>query len=168
MKAVLRYSLVLLLVVLGACAADEERTWPLCGDLEAFTVAVPGDTARLIGIRHRLTGDTLAGGLCFARVEADTFVVRATLPDGRIMAFSSRGLSIGGRLYDSFTRLQWNDSIDTSYYIATAYKHSYYYFPRQQRFIDISHARVHRNGFTVPTANGDSVCYDFRGNVIAE
>lgn len=168
MKSIRRITLVLLLGLLGACVANQSRSWPLCGDLEAFTISLPGDTVPLFGIRHRLTGDTLAGGLRFADVEADTFVVRATLPDGRIMAFSPRGLSIGGHLYDSFTRLMWNDSIESTYYIATAYKRSYYYFPRLRRFIDISHARIHRDGFNVPTANGDSVCYDHRGNIVNE
>lgn len=168
MKSIRRFFIVLLFALLGACAPDHSRSWLLCGDLEVFTMSLPGDTMPLFGIRHRLMGDTLAGGMRFASVEADTFVVRATLPDGRIMAFSSRGLAIGGHLYDSFTRLKWNDSIENTYYIATAYKRSYYYFPRQRRFIDISHARIHRDGFTVPTANGDSVCYDYRGNVVNE
>lgn len=163
-----KISLALLLCLHGACTGESDRSWPLCGDLEAFAMSVPGDTVPLFGIRHLPTGDTLAGGLRFTEVEADTFVVRATLPDGRIMAFSPRGLSIGGHLYDSFTRLMWNDSIESTYYIATAYKRSYYYFPRLRRFIDISHARIHRDGFNVPTANGDSVCYDHRGNIVNE
>ncbi len=166
MKTIRGLSLALLLCLHGGCAGEQGRSWPLCGELEAFAMPVPGDTVPLFGIRHLPTGDTLAGGLRFAGIEADTFVVRATLPDGRIMAFSPRGLSIGGRLYDSFTQLRWNDSIESTYYIATAYKRSYYYFPRQRRFVDISHARIHRDGFTVPTANGDSVCYDYRGNLV--
>jgi len=168
MKPIQKISLALLLCLHGACTGESDRSWPLCGDLEAFAMSVPGDTVPLFGIRHLPTGDTLAGGLRFTEVEADTFVVRATLPDGRIMAFSPRGLSIGGHLYDSFTRLMWNDSIESTYYIATAYKRSYYYFPRLRRFIDISHARIHRDGFNVPTANGDSVCYDHHGNIVNE
>ena len=155
-----------LLCLLGCCARDAEHTWPLWDELEAFTTTMPDDTATLTGIRHRLTGDTLVSPQRFIKVDADTFVIRATLPDGRIMAYSHRGRSIGGRLYDSFTRLQWNDSIETAYYIATAYKHSYYYFPRQRRFIDISNARIHRDGFVVPTASGDSLHYDYRGNIV--
>lgn len=157
-----------LLCLLGSCAREAEHTYPLWGDLEAFTTTQPGDTATLTGIRHRLTGDTLIGPQRFAKVDADTFVIRATLPDGRIMAYSHRGRSIGGRLYDSFTRLQWNDSIETAYYIGTAYKHAYYYFPRQRRFIDISDARIHRDGFVVPTASGDSLHYDYRGNIVTQ
>lgn len=157
-----------LLCLLGSCARHAEHTRPLWGDLETFTTMMPGDTTTLTGIRHRLTGDTLVGPQRFTKVDADTFVIRATLPDGRIMAYSHRGRSIGGRLYDSFTRLQWNDSIETAFYIATAYKHSYYYFPRLRRFIDISDARIHRDGFVVPTAGGDSLHYDYRGNVVAQ
>ena len=157
-----------LLYLFGCCAHDAEHTWPLWGDLEAFTTTTPGDTATFTGIRHRLTGDTLVSPQRFAKVDADTFVIRATLPDGRIMAYSHRGRSIGGRLYDSFSRLQWNDSIETVYYIATDYKHSYYYFPRQRRFIDISNARIHRDGFVVPTPKGDSLHYDYRGNILIQ
>ena len=158
----------LLLCLLGSCTRDAERTWPLWGDLEAFTTTVPGDTTTFTGIRHRLTHDTIVNPQHFIRVDADTFIIRATLPDGRIMAYSHRGRSIGGRLYDSFSRIQWNDSIETTYYIGTAYKNAYYYFPRQRRFIDISDARIHRDGFVVPTADGDSLYYDYRGNIVTQ
>lgn len=169
MKPIIRFSLALLLGLLGACAADGERSWPLCGDLEAFTVTVPGDTTRLIGIRHCLTGDTLVEPLHVTRLEADSFVICATLPNKRILAYSYRGLPIGGFSFDTFTRYyDKTGQEERYYYLGTDYKRSYHYFPRRRKLLETTHARIHCDGITVPAENGDSVRYDYQGNKVTE
>lgn len=169
-----------------ACGGrQQESSWPLCGELEAFTAHVPGDTLTLTGIRHRLTGDTLVAPQHFVSVVADSLVVKATMPNKRLMVYSHRGLCIRGHSFDSFARLVWqavptdadgatvpggaenNRQAESSvYYIGTDYDRSFYYFPVKRRLVEITGARIAGEEFTVPGEHGDSITYDYHGEVV--
>lgn len=81
---------------------------PLCGELEAFSLRLPGDTTRLTGIRHRVTGDTLVRPRYFVSVVADSCIVKATLPNKRIWVYSDRGLPLLGKSFASFEKLAFS------------------------------------------------------------
>lgn len=159
-------SIALLAFMLISCGPEKPQTWHLCDNLEAFTTHTPGDTTTLTGIRNRLTGDTMVTPQHFLSIEADSFVVKALMPNKRFRVYSYRGLSIGGFSFDTFSRLRWDETTD--FYIGTNYKRSYYYFPKRRKLIEITHASVDGNGFTVPDTEGDSLRYDYHGNLVGK
>lgn len=114
--------------------ADAPR--PLCGELEAFTLRLPGDTTRFTGIRHRVTGDTLVRPKHFVSVVADSCIVKTTLPNKRIWVYSDRGLPLLGKTFDSFVYVSLGEK--RRFYVGTDYDRTYYYFPRRHLLLDVT------------------------------
>ena len=166
-------SISLVMAICLLCTACSMRTEdvprPLCGELEAFTLRLPGDTTRLTGIRHRVTGDTLVSPRHFVSVTADSCIVKATLPNKRIWVYSDRGLPLLGKTFDSFVYVNLGEGIDSHgqyqsrrFYVGTDYNRTYYYFPQRHLLLDVTGADLSGDSivFTQPDGAVERYGYD--------
>lgn len=152
---------------------DESR--PLCGELEAFTLRLPGDTTRLTGIRHRVTGDTLVSPQHFISVTADSCIVKAMLPDKRLWVYSDRGLPLLGKTFDSFVYVNLGEGMNQRgehehrrFYVGTDYDRTYYYFPARHLLLDVTEADLSGDGIVLSTSEGGFVTYDYNGERVSQ
>jgi hypothetical protein len=119
-----------------------------------------------LGVRDRLTGDTLIPPGKYLSAKADTNVIQLTLPDGRIRAYSDRGLPISPIAFDSFIPIGLENSIEV-YYLGTNRHERFYYFPKRHLTID-GRRMVCNDGtyFGATERNGTIQFFDFQGNRI--
>lgn len=145
---------------------EKEKTQPLSSRFEAFVTPSPEDSETLLGIRDRLTGDTLIPPGKYLSAKADTNVIQLTLPDGRIRAYSDRGLPISPIAFDSFIPIGLENSIEV-YYLGTSRHERFYYFPKRHLTID-GKRMVCNDGthFGATERNGTIQFFDFQGNRI--
>ncbi|MBR5612803.1 MAG: hypothetical protein IKW43_06665, partial [Bacteroidaceae bacterium] len=113
----------LLYMALYSCT--ESGVQPLSNRFEAFVTPSPEDSGTLLGVRNRLTGDTLIPPGRYLSAKADTNVIQLTLPDGRIRAYSDRGLPISPIAFDSFIPIGLENSIEV-YYLGTNRHEKFY------------------------------------------
>jgi hypothetical protein len=155
----------LLFSVLYSCI-EKERIQPLSNRFEAFVTPSQEGSETLLGVRDRLTGDTLIPPGKYLSAKADTNVIQLTLPDGRIRAYSDRGLPISPIAFDSFIPIGLENSIEV-YYLGTNRQERFYYFPKRHLTID-GKRMVCNNGthFGATERNGTIQFFDFQGNRI--
>lgn len=155
----------LLFSVLYSCT-EKERIQPLSNRFEAFVTPSQEASETLLGVRDRLTGDTLIPPGRYLSAKADTNVIQLTLPDGRIRAYSDRGLPISPIAFDSFIPIGLENSIEV-YYLGTNRQERFYYFPKRHLTID-GKRMVCNNGthFGATERNGTIQFFDFQGNRI--
>lgn len=155
----------LLVSVLYSCT-EKERIQPLSNRFEAFVTPSQEASETLLGVRDRLTGDTLIPPGRYLSAKADTNVIQLTLPDGRIRAYSDRGLPISPIAFDSFIPIGLENSIEV-YYLGTNRQERFYYFPKRHLTID-GKRMVCNNGthFGATERNGTIQFFDFQGNRI--
>ena len=155
----------LLFSFLYSCT-EKERIQPLSNRFEAFVTPSEEGSGTLLGVRDRLTGDTLIPPGRYLSAKADTNVIQLTLPDGRIRAYSDRGLPISPIAFDSFIPIGLENSIEV-YYLGTNRQERFYYFPKRHLTID-GKRMVCNNGthFGATERNGTIQFFDFQGNRI--
>ena len=155
----------LLVSVLYSCT-EKERIQPLSNRFEAFVTPSQEASETLLGVRDCLTGDTLIPPGKYLSAKADTNVIQLTLPDGRIRAYSDRGLPISPIAFDSFIPIGLENSIEV-YYLGTNRQERFYYFPKRHLTID-GKRMVCNNGthFGATERNGTIQFFDFQGNRI--
>lgn len=142
-------------------APTEDAPRPLCGELEAFTMRLPGDTTRLTGIRHRVTGDTLVRPKHFITLTADAHIVKATLPNKRLWVYSDRGLPLLGKTFDSFVYVNFGEM--RRFYVGTDYDRTYYYFPHRHLLLDVTGADLSGDSIIVTRPDGTVEHYGYDG-----
>jgi len=155
----------------GACTSrTEDEPRALCGDLEAFTMSVPGDTTRLTGIRHRVSGDTLVQPKHFVSVTADDYVVKAILPNKRIWVYSDRGLPLLGKTFDSFVYVNLGGGDNSQgehearrFYVGTDYDRTYYYFHERHLLLDVTGAELSGDSIVITAPDGTVERYGYDG-----
>ena len=158
-------SISLVMAICLLCTACSTRTEnvprPLCGELEAFTLRLPGDTTRLTGIRHRVTGDTLVRPRHFVSVVADSCIVKATLPNKRVWVYSDRGLPLLGKTFDSFVYVNLGEGTNSygqhesrRFYVGTDYDRTYYYFPQRHLLLDVTGADLSGDSIVLTHPDG--------------
>ena len=154
----------LLYMALYSCT--ESGVQPLSCRFEAFVTPSKEASETLLGVRNRLTGDTLIPPGRYLSAKADTNVIQLTLPDGRIRAYSDRGLPISPIAFDSFIPIGLENSIEV-YYLGTNRHEKFYYFPKRHLTIDAKRM-VCNNGsyFGVTERNGGIQFFDFQGKRI--
>lgn len=139
MKSLLSSLSLLCGLLFSACGEVRPGASPaLCGDLESFAMYLPGDTTRLTGIRNRVTGDTLVSPQPFVSLQADSHVVRATLPNKRLWVYSDQGRPLLGKPFDSFVYV--NMGPGRRFYLGRDYDKTYYYFPQRHCLLDVTGA----------------------------
>jgi hypothetical protein len=155
----------LLFSFLYSCT-EKERIQPLSNRFEAFVTPSQEASETLLGVRDRLTGDTLIPPGRYLSAKADTNVIQLTLPDGRIRAYSDRGLPISPIAFDSFIPIGLENSIEV-YYLGTNRQERFYYFPKRHLTID-GKRMVCNDGthFGATERNGTIQFFDFQGNRI--
>jgi hypothetical protein len=155
----------LLFSILYNCT-EKERIQPLSNRFEAFVTPSQEGSETLLGVRDRLTGDTLIPPGKYLSAKADTNVIQLTLPDGRIRAYSDRGLPISPIAFDSFIPIGLENSIEV-YYLGTNRHEKFYYFPKRHLTID-GKRMVCNDGthFGATERNGTIQFFDFQGNRI--
>lgn len=155
----------LLFSFLYSCT-EKERIQPLSNRFEAFVTPSEEGSETLLGVRNRLTGDTLIPPGRYLSAKADTNVIQLTLPDGRIRAYSDRGLPISPIAFDSFIPIGLENSIEV-YYLGTNRHEKIYYFPKRHLTID-GKRMVCNDGthFGATERNGTIQFFDFQGNRI--
>lgn len=148
----------------------EDAPRPLCGELEAFTMRLPGDTTCLTGIRHRLTGDTLVRPKHFISLTADAHIVKATLPNKRLWVYSDRGLPLLGKTFDSFVYVNFGEGNNPHgghearrFYVGTDYDRTYYYFPQRHLLLDVTGADLSGDSIIVTRPDGTVEHYGYDG-----
>ena len=153
----------LLFSFLYSCT-EKERIQPLSNRFEAFVTPSEEGSETLLGVRNRLTGDTLIPPGRYLSAKADTNVIQLTLPDGRIRAYSDRGLPISPIAFDSFIPIGLENSIEV-YYLGTNRQERFYYFPKRHLTID-GKRMVCNNGthFGATERSGTIQFFDFQGN----
>ena len=119
--------------VLFCCTQSDVQ--PLSSRWESFVTPAEEGAGTLMGVRDRLTGDTLIRPGKYLSAKADTNVIQLTLPDGRIRAYSDRGLPISPIAFDSFIPIGLENSIEV-YYLGTNRQEKFYYFPQRHLTID--------------------------------
>ena len=150
--------------VLFSCTKSDVQ--PLSSRWESFVTPAEEGAGTLMGVRDRLTGDTLIRPGKYLSAKADTNVIQLTLADGRIRAYSDRGLPISPISFDSFISIGLETGTEV-YYLGTNRKEKFYYFPQRHLTIDAKHM-VCNNGsyFGVTERNGGIQFFDFHGKRI--
>lgn len=154
----------MLFCLLHGCTRNDSQ--PLSSRFEAFVTPSEETSETLLGVRDRLTGDTLIPPGRYLSAKADTNVILLTLSDGRIRAHSDQGLPIGPIPFDSFIPIGLDNSTEV-YYLGTNRQERFYYFP--QRHLTVDAGRMVANDgayFGVTERNGDIQIFDFQGNRI--
>ena len=171
----LKYVLVTCLLCTSCATTTGDESRPLCGELEAFTLRLPGDTTRLTGIRHRVTGDILVSPQHFISVTADSCIVKAMLPDKRLWVYSDRGLPLLGKTFDSFVYVNLGEGMNQRgehehrrFYVGTDYDRTYYYFPARHLLLDVTEADLSGEGIVLSTSEGGFVTYDYNGERVSQ
>lgn len=173
--SLLSYVAVTCLLCTSCTTTTGEANRPLCGELEAFTLHLPGDTTRLTGIRHRVSGDTLVNPQPFVSVTADSCIVKATLPNKRLWVYSDRGLPLLGKTFDSFVHVNLGEGTNhrgeheaRRFYVGTDYDKTYYYFPQRHLLLDVTGADLSGDYIVLAAPGGGVVRYDYNGKRVDE
>lgn len=162
MKKMIFFASLLLMLIVAACG-KENKTAPLSGNPNLYTITEQGKDGQpdRIGVANPQSGHIVIPPKEYKSVSADNYTIACINNDNITELFKTNGDHIGD--FEMITR--WSEK--GNYYLGVRYIKSTYYFPEKDLIISTTKKHTEHNFVLLENAAKDGWnVYDYYGNLL--